>query len=90
MFYVRGSGDHLQERAAKEASEGAFVTYKQQMGFGVHVLVMMGTFYALGHTAVANMTSSKAHVRPCVDCARPPLPTWQNLADVVGANLPCS
>ena len=52
-----------QERAAKEATEGAFVTYKQQLGFGVHVLVMMGTFYALGHTTLANISSNRTLVR---------------------------
>eukprot|EP00884_Botryococcus_braunii_P004676 jgi/Botrbrau1/14209/Bobra.0291s0014.1 len=51
------------ERAAQEAKESAFVTYKQQLGFGVHVLVMMGTLYAVGHAAVSTATHNKA-LRP--------------------------
>ena len=53
-----------QERDAAAASEGGLVTFRQQMGYGVHVLVMMGTFYALGHYAAAHMSRSAAHVRP--------------------------
>lgn len=53
----------FQERAAKEAKESAFVTYRQQLGFGVHVLVMMGTLYAVGHAAIANTGYSPALVK---------------------------
>ncbi len=53
-----------QERDAAAASEGGLVTFRQQMGYGVHVLVMMGTFYALGHYAAAHVSRSAAHVRP--------------------------
>ena len=52
-----------QERDAAAASEGGLVTFRQQMGFGIHVLVMMGTFYALGHYAAAHVSRSAAHVR---------------------------
>ncbi len=40
-----------QERAAEALRSGALQTYKQQVSFGLHVLVMMGTFYAVGHIA---------------------------------------
>lgn len=40
-----------QERAAAALRSGALQTYKQQMSFGLHVIVMMGTFYAVGHIA---------------------------------------
>jgi hypothetical protein len=53
-----------QERDAAAASEGGLVTFRQQIGYGVHVLVMMGTFYALGHYAAAHVSRSAAHVRP--------------------------
>ena len=52
-----------QERDAAAASEGGLVTFRQQMGFGIHVLVMMGTFYALGHYTAAHVSRSAAHVR---------------------------
>ena len=41
----------VQERAAATAAEGVFRSFKDQLAFGIHVLVMMGTFYALGHVA---------------------------------------
>ena len=41
----------LQERAAEALRSGALQTYKQQISFGLHVIVMMGTFYAVGHIA---------------------------------------
>lgn len=61
-----------QERDAAAASEGGLVTFRQQLGFGIHVLVMMGTFYALGHYAAAHVSRSVAHVRThtrtCATC----------------------
>lgn len=39
------------ERKAREASQTNYGTYKQQLSFGVHVTVMMGTLYAVGHMA---------------------------------------
>ena len=41
----------MQERAAAALRSGALQTYKQQISFGLHVVVMMGTFYAVGHIA---------------------------------------
>lgn len=38
------------------------MTFRQQLGFGVHVLVMMGTFYALGHYAASHVSRNIAHV----------------------------
>ena len=38
------------------------MTFRQQLGFGVHVLVMMGTFYALGHYAASHVSRNVAHV----------------------------
>jgi hypothetical protein len=51
------------ERAAAKASEGGLATYRQQMSFGMHVLVMMGTFYAFGHVAGMAITDTKELVR---------------------------
>ncbi len=39
----------MQEREAQEKAERGLRSYKQQMSFGLHVVVMMGTFYAFGH-----------------------------------------
>lgn len=52
----------MQERRAQAATEGGFVTFKQQMSFGVHVLVMMGAFYAMGHVAGGALASKPAFV----------------------------
>lgn len=52
-----------QERDAKEAAENSLITYKEQLGFGVHVLVMMGTLYAVGHVAGMSLSKNKAYVR---------------------------
>ena len=46
----------LQERAAEALRSGALQTYKQQISFGLHVIVMMGTFYAVGHVAGTAMS----------------------------------
>ena len=45
-----------QERAAEALRNGALQTYKQQISFGLHVIVMMGTFYAVGHVAGTAMS----------------------------------
>ena len=50
------------ERAARAATEGGFVTYKQQISFGLHVIVMMGAFYAFGHVAGMALTTNRSLV----------------------------
>ena len=54
-----------EERKARALREGGLVTYKQQMSFGVHVLAMMGAFYAFGHLAGMAITSNRAVVSAC-------------------------
>lgn len=51
-----------EERKAAALREGGLSTYRQQMSFGVHVLAMMGAFYAFGHVAGMGLTSNKAVV----------------------------
>lgn len=46
------------------------MTFRQQLGFGVHVLVMMGTFYALGHYAASHVSRNVAHVGALAGPAR--------------------
>lgn len=41
----------MQERAAEALRSGSLQTYKQQISFGLHVIVMMGTFFAVGYIA---------------------------------------
>lgn len=48
------------ERKAAALREGGLSTYRQQMSFGVHILAMMGAFYAFGHVAGMGITRNKA------------------------------
>ena len=50
------------ERKAAAASEGGFVTYKQQISFGIHVIAMMAAFYMFGHLAGMAITPNKTYV----------------------------
>lgn len=50
------------ELKAEALKGGALRTFKQQISFGLHVLVMMGTFYVFGHVAGAAI-SNKVSVR---------------------------
>ncbi len=43
--------------------EGGLRSYKDQLAFGAHVLVMMGTFYAVGHVAGGAVRPVPAYVR---------------------------
>ena len=54
----------LQERKAKDAKEGGLQTYKQQISYGIHVSVMMGTFYAAGHYGAQSLSDNPVHVSP--------------------------
>lgn len=45
------------------------MTFRQQASFGVHLLVMMGTFYAVGHVVGGALTGKPAYVSTrCVYC----------------------
>lgn len=57
-----------QERAAAALRSGALQTYKQQMSFGLHVIVMMGTFYAVGHIAGTALSPRTAVRAACGMC----------------------
>ena len=63
---VSGSGGLacLQERRAREATESNYGSYKQQISWGVHVLVMMATLYAVGHVAGGALNPNPAYVPP--------------------------
>lgn len=49
----------VQERRAEALRQGGLVTYKDQISYGLHVIVVMGVFYLIGHL-VASRISSKA------------------------------
>jgi hypothetical protein len=55
--------DTLQEREAQAKSEGGIVTYKAQLSVGLHVIVMMGTFFAAGYTGLSYLSADRVHVR---------------------------
>ena len=55
-----------QERKADALREGGLVTYKDQLSYGLHVIVVMGVFYAIGHLAAASMSSKTSVV--CSSC----------------------
>lgn len=50
------------ERIAADKAAGGLVTYRQQLSFGMHVLVMMAAFYAFGHVAGMALTKNKTLV----------------------------
>ena len=52
----------MQERAADALRSGALQTYKQQISFGLHVIVMMGTFFAVGYIAGTAISPNMAVV----------------------------
>lgn len=52
----------MQERAAEALRSGALQTYKQQISFGLHVIVMMGTFFAVGYIAGTALSPNMAVV----------------------------
>lgn len=52
-----------QEREAIAKSEGGIVTYKAQLSVGLHILVMMGTFFAAGYMGVSYLSKDPMHVR---------------------------
>lgn len=54
----------LQERQARDAKEGGVQSYRQQISYGVHVSVMMGTFYAAGFYGAKAVSENPVHVRP--------------------------
>ncbi|KAL3159698.1 hypothetical protein ABBQ38_010104 [Trebouxia sp. C0009 RCD-2024] len=53
-----------QERAAEALRSGSLQTYKQQISFGLHVIVMMGTFFAVGYIAGTALSPKLAVVGP--------------------------
>lgn len=62
-FVIRASNiSVMQERAADALRSGALHTYKQQISFGLHVIVMMGTFFAVGYIAGTALSPNMAVV----------------------------
>ena len=54
----------LQERKAEAAKDNSLVTYKDQLGYGVHIIVVMGVFYLMGHMIAASVSSKLSVVSP--------------------------
>ncbi len=53
----------VQDREAEAKSEGGIVTYKAQLSVGLHIVVMMGTFFAAGYLGVSYLSTDPMHVR---------------------------
>ncbi|CAL8469465.1 g9006 [Coccomyxa elongata] len=49
------------EREAEAKSEGCIVTYKAQLSVGLHIVVMMGTFFAAGYLGVSYLSTDPMH-----------------------------
>lgn len=59
-----------QERHAQAVKEGGLVTYKDQLSYGVHVVVVMGVFYGIGHMAAGSFSPKPSMARPLLLCVR--------------------
>lgn len=67
----------MQERAAEALRSGALQTYKQQISFGLHVIVMMGTFFAVGYIAGTALSPNMAVVGVLTCAFGQPDVLWQ-------------
>ncbi len=52
----------LQEFGAADEGEGGLASYQAQLSLGLHILVMMGTFFAAGFHGVSYVSSKPLHV----------------------------
>ena len=52
----------MQEFGAGNEEEGGLATYQAQLSLGLHILVMMGTFFAAGFYGVAYLSKNPLHV----------------------------
>ena len=64
----------LQERKADALKEGGLVTYKDQMSYGLHIIIVMAVFYIIGHLVASSLSSKTSMVRHyslpvCKPCA---------------------
>ena len=59
----RREGIFLQERKAEAMKEGGLVTYKDQMSYGLHIIIVMAVFYIIGHLVASSLSSKTSMVR---------------------------
>ena len=59
----------MQEREIEERKNFSLVSYREQLGFGLHIVVVMGTLYAVGHYAGKHLSSNPAHVSTFLQAA---------------------
>lgn len=52
----------MQDFGAKDGEEGGLASYQAQLSLGLHILVMMGTFFAAGFYGVSYLSSKPLHV----------------------------
>ena len=51
-----------QEFGAGNDDEGGLSTYKAQLSIGLHIIVIMGTFFAAGFYGVSYLSKNPLHV----------------------------
>ena len=71
----------LQEKAADAAVESALGSYKDQLGYGFHIIVVMGVFYLIGHLAASTIS----HKLSVVSYDLIPPSPYQNQPDHISA-----
>ncbi|GBF99028.1 thymic stromal cotransporter [Raphidocelis subcapitata] len=77
------------ERRAAELAEGeAFPTTRLQLSFGLHVVVTMGAFFALGYYGGAFLTGSQAWAAACGALGMAAALLLETSLFVVRANMP--
>lgn len=52
----------MQEFGAGDDGEGGLASYQAQLSLGLHILVMMGTFFAAGFYGVSYLSPKPLHV----------------------------
>jgi hypothetical protein len=57
-----------QEFGAGNDDEGGLSTYKAQLSIGLHIIVMMGTFFAAGFYGVSYLSKNPLHVSLFHEC----------------------
>ncbi len=53
----------LQERKAEALRQGGLVTYKNQVSYGLHIIVVMAVFYLIGHLITSRISDKVGLVR---------------------------
>ena len=73
----------MQDFGAGDDDEIGLASYQAQLSIGLHILVMMGTFFAAGFYGVSYLSPKPLHVGalpsqtpPCLETVKPADPTY--------------